>query len=418
MAARIPDTVAAAEDEQRPDGLRWVVLAGVWLIYASFGLITVSLAPLVPQIMRDLAIGHTMMGVIFGAWQIVFIAAAIPCGMFLDRVGVRRGLLVGALMIAASALLRGLATDWITMLFAVAVFGIGGPIISTGAPKVVSQWFAGSERGLAMGIYITGPATGGIIALSMTNAVLLPLFDQDWRSVQWLWAACALFAGIIWTVLAAHPRLRATEMPKAGVQPPSQLRVVGELLRLPAVQILMLMSIGIFAFNHSLNNWLPEILRAKQMTPVEAGYWATIPTIVGLLGALAIPRLATPERRYAVLIGLCLCAVLVTLLLRADFGSVLLVGLILQGIARSSLTAVSILTLVETPSIGETRAATASGMFFSAAEVGGATGPLMLGLVHSATGGFEAGLMTLTIVTILLLVCAFRLQAVTKGSAL
>ena len=28
---------------------------------------------------------------------------------------------------------------------------------STGAPKIIAQWFKGSERGLAMGIYITGP---------------------------------------------------------------------------------------------------------------------------------------------------------------------------------------------------------------------------------------------------------------------
>jgi cyanate permease len=395
------------------DGFRWVVLAGVWLIYATFGMIVVSLAPLVPYIMADLAIGHTMMGAIFGAWQLVFIFAAIPSGALMDRIGVRRGILLGTLAIALSALMRGLATNELMMLLAVALFGAGGPIISTGAPKVVAQWFRGTERGLAMGIYITGPAVGGILALSLTNSVLMPLFEQDWRAVQWLWAGCAVVAGLAWIGLAMHPRMREADKIALKATQDSQMRVVGELIRLPVVQILLLMSIGIFTFNHGLNNWLPEILRAKNMSPVAAGYWATIPTIIGIAGSLLIPRLATPERRCAVLIGLCLSAILATVLLRAEIGIVLALGLVLQGIARSSLMTVAILTLIETPRIGEARAATASGMFFSAAEVGGAGGPLMLGFIHAASGGFQTGMTFLTIVTCFLLAGAVWLRVVT-----
>ncbi len=172
-----------------------------------------------------------------------------------------------------------------------------------------------------------------------------------------------------------------------------------------------------FMFNHGLNNWLPEILRSKNMSPVAAGYWAAIPTLVGIAGALLIPRLATPERRYAFLIRLCLAAILATLLLRAETGLALAMGLILQGIARSSLTTVSILTLVETPKIGEARAATASGMFFAAAEVGGAGGPLMLGFIHTTSGNFGASMTFLSIVTCLLLVGAIYLRNVTREGA-
>lgn len=398
-----------------PDGFRWVVLAGVWLVYASFGMIVVSLAPLVPHIMADLSIGHTMMGAIFGAWQLVFIFAAIPSGALIDRIGVRRGILLGTLAIALSALMRGFASNDVMMLLAVAVFGIGGPIISTGAPKVVSQWFKGPERGLAMGIYITGPAIGGILALSLTNSVLMPFFEQNWRAVQWLWAGCAVVTGLIWIGLAMHPRMREADNIALTAPKVSQIRVVGELIKIPAVRILLLMSVGIFTFNHGLNNWLPEILRAKNMSPVMAGYWATIPTIVGIAGSLLIPRLATPERRYAMLIVLCLSAILATLLLRAETGIMLAFGLILQGVARSSLMTVSMLTLIETPKIGEARAATASGMFFSAAEVGGATGPLMLGSIHAASGGFQAGMTFLTVITCLLLVGAIWLRTATRS---
>ena len=99
---------------------------------------------------------------------------------------------------------------------------------------------------------------------------------------------------------------------------------------------------------------------------------------------------------------------------RADPGGVLVCGLILQGIARSSLTTIAILTLVETPQVGETRAATASGMFFSAAEVGGASGPVMLGLMHSATGSFQPALGLLTVVAGLLLIGAHQIHIASR----
>ena len=43
------------------------------------------------------------------------------------------------------------------MFVAVGLFGIGGPLVSIGAPKAIAQWFQGAERGFAIGVYITGP---------------------------------------------------------------------------------------------------------------------------------------------------------------------------------------------------------------------------------------------------------------------
>jgi MFS transporter, CP family, cyanate transporter len=412
LAAPTATALQSATPEQGP--FRWLVLFGVWLIYATFGMTVVSLAPLVPQVMRDLEISHTGMGLVFGSWQLVYIFAAIPAGALLDRIGVRYGLLLGVGIMAASAFLRGTATDWLTMVAAVGLFGIGGPIISSGAPKVVTQYFTGRERGFAMGIYITGPALGAMLALSTTNAVLVPFFDQDWRTVMWVWAAATVASGFVWVAIARLPGMRDEGSGSGGRQPVSQLATVLELLQLPSVRILMLMSIGIFAFNHGLNNWLPEMLREKGLSAAEAGYWAALPTLIGLAGSLIIPRLATPERRYAILIALCVAALVTTFLLRGDMGFLTAFGLVLQGIARSSLMTIAILALVEMPEIGERRAGVASGMFFSAAEVGGAGGPLMIGAIHTATGGYGASLTSLTVITLLLLAGAIYLARVVR----
>ena len=89
-----------------PGPSRWWLLFGLWLIYGCFGLIVSSLAPLVVPIETDLAMSHAAMGSIMGAWQLVYIFAAIPSGMLLDRLGGRHALLIGGLLIGASALGR------------------------------------------------------------------------------------------------------------------------------------------------------------------------------------------------------------------------------------------------------------------------------------------------------------------------
>ena len=65
--------------------------------------------------------------------------------------------------------------------------------------------------------------------------------------------------------------------------------------------LILVMSVGMFIVKHGLNNWLPEILRTGGMDAATAGYWASIPTAVGIFAALTIPRFATEERRILLL---------------------------------------------------------------------------------------------------------------------
>jgi len=137
---------------------------------------------------------------------------------------------------------------------------------------------------------------------------------------------------------------------------------------------------------------------------------------VGIAGSLLIPRLATPERRFSILLGLCASAALASLLLQSASDVSLTVGLLLQGIARSSLMTVLILTLVELQGIGQKHVGAASGLFFTAAEVGGVLGPLGLGLLYEFTGGFSAGLYALTAVAVALMLMTQRLRRLAHAS--
>ncbi len=391
--------------------MRWLVLFGVWTIYCTFGLVVTSLAPLVKLIEHDLVMSHAEMGTVMGAWQLIYIAAALPCGILLDRLGSRWALLLGALCVAASAYGRSRADSFHGLLAAVALFGIGGPIISAGAPKVIAHWFQGQSRGLAMGIYITGPAVGGVVSLTLTHGYLLPYFDQDWRKILELWAALAALSGVLWWALASLPAIRpiADERQSRSHTPHGQL-LLGLLAR-PAIRLLLGMAVGVFLIGHALSNWLPEMLVHGGMPAVEAGYWSAIPTIIGIIGSLSIPRLAIPARRFRILTLLSCAILLASVLLQFSTPSLLLPGLILQGIARSTLTTVLVLILVELPDIGARNAGMATGLFFGAGEVGGMLGPLILGVLYDATHGFGAGLALFTLIALALVVSVRRLRA-------
>ena len=387
---------------------RWLLLFGVWMLYGSFGLVATSLAPVASLVIEDLQMTHAEMGMAMGAWQLVYIFAAVPAGMLLDRVGVKYALALGGILIGISALARMFADDTTGLILAVMIFGLGGPIISAGAPKVVVSSFTGTTRGLAMGIYMTGPAIGGIISLTMTHSILLPAFDQSWRSVLGLWSGVTFLAAFLWFLLASVAGSSTSETPKGPRV--SQIGVIRELITRPTVVIILLMSISVFMFNHGLNNWLPELLQSHGLSAVNAGYWAALPTVIGIMGSLIIPRLATPERRFKILIGLRIAAFIASILLRFGEPSSLLTGLLLQGVARSSLMTVLILSLVELPEIGERYAGVASGLFFSAAELGGVLGPLTLGLLYTPEVGFSSGLTLLTGIALTIIAGAFLLQ--------
>jgi len=404
------DTVA---EQSHP--YRWMMLAGVWLLYFSFAVTVASMAPLVQVIETDIDIGHATMGTVLGAWPLIYIAASAPCGALLDRFGPRRTLFLALLVVALSGALRSLSSSYIELFLSVVVFGIGGPVVSAGAPKVISLWFSGKGRGLAVGIYYTGNAFGGIFALSLTNSVMMPLLGNDWRNVMLAYAALALSAGLVWLVISSHPASQDMERRLAASEKLPFFQVFFELIKNPVVRTILTMGIFILFFNHGLNNWMPTILQSYGMDAARAGYWASLPTAVGVLSALVIPRLATAERRIAILAFILSAAMLTTLMIYTGTMPWLGVGLILQGICRSAMTAIAILLLMDLDHGKSQQVGAASGLYFSAGEIGGALGPMSMGVLADATHGFVVPLFMMTGVSAVLMLLLARLRHLTAS---
>lgn len=105
-------------------GHRWTMLVGLWVAYASFGLVGGGIPPLIGVVSRDLELSRSAMGSILGAWPLKYIAVAIPAGVLIDKFGLKRCLLFGIVLESLSGLLRGVAFNYATLFLAVAVFDL------------------------------------------------------------------------------------------------------------------------------------------------------------------------------------------------------------------------------------------------------------------------------------------------------
>jgi len=370
---------------------RWAVLGGAWAVYAAFGLLVATTGALVPQIQADLELSDGQMGAVLGAWQLVFIGASIPAGRIIDRFGIRRALLISMTVMVASGFGRALATGFPTLFLAVALHGAGAPMISVGAPTVAASLFDGPARRRAVGIYSTAPAIGGIGGLVLPGSVIGPLVgsgaDEDWRIIAAVLAGLAAIALIVWIVVSRG--LDRLIEPGSGPGLGEYRSIAG----LPVVRFVLVLSIATFFFVHGVGQWAVAILADSGWSAAQAGGWAGLGTAGGLVGSFWLPRIATPERRPTLLVTTLLIGALAIQLLPTTAVLVLAPAIIVAFVARTALVPLLVLTLMDHPDVGPAKTAAATGLFFTTAQIGGVTGPLVTGVLAEASGGFRVPLL-------------------------
>ncbi len=374
------------------------MLAGAWSVYAAFGLLVATTGALVPQIQGDLDLSDGQMGAVLGAWQLVFIGASIPAGRIIDRFGIRRALLAAMTIMLISGFGRAAATGFPTLFAAVALHGAGAPMISVGAPTVAAGLFDGGDRRLAVGIYSTAPAIGGVLGLVLPGSVVGPLVgtgvDGDWRVITIALSALAAVALVVWAAVSGG--LDRVLRPGSG----PGLREYAGIARLPVVRFVLILSVATFFYVHGIGQWTVAILVDAGWPSAEAGLWAGLGTAGGLVASFGLPRIATPERRPFLLVGTLLIGAAAVQLLPTTTVGVLTPAIVVTFAARTALVPLLIMILMDHPDVGATRTAAATGLFFTTAQIGGVTGPLATGLLSGAAGGFRPALVTHSVVMV------------------
>ncbi|GJM37658.1 MAG: MFS transporter [Acidimicrobiales bacterium] len=373
---------------------RWHLLGGVVALYFCFGVVLTSIAPILSVVQDDLGASRSQMGVILSSWALVFIFTAPLAGRAIDRIGLPVGLFFAGLSIAISAVARALSPSTAVLWFAVALFGIGGPLVSTGAPALVARFFADErERQRAVSMYAVAPALGSVAVLAATNQLLLPWLGS-WRAVLAFEAGLTVAATIGWALIS---RTDST------IGPPSRTtqaaRTSGGTMALArdrGVQAALVTAFLLFFLNHSLNTWYPTLLEdIGDLSPDAASTWVAASVAVGIGAALGVPRLAAGRSSATTLAALAIATTVGLLVVAAGPGMTIGAGALVVGL-RGAFIPLGAMLLLQTPAVTADNAGTANGIWFAAGEVGGVSGPILIGVLSGQSS--ETALYAIAVV--------------------
>lgn len=382
---------------------RWAVFGAMGGIYFAFGIVLSAIPPMITEVRNDLGLTRGEIGFAIGAWALMYIVVSPPAGRFIDRVGLPRSLALGAGLVGLSAAVQGAAQGIVSLWVGIAILGLGGPLISLSAPKLVTTWFIDpGERPAAVGYYTSAPPLGGAVALLLTNPVLLPLFGS-WRGVMMAHAVTCVVAAGVWVAVDRCVAGTKPVPPASSTRPLGGRAAARELLASRDVRLAIALGAGAFFITQGLATWLPDILRETSgLSPAAASNWAAASMAIGIGARLLIPGSARPERRSLVL-QVCMATLVVAMLVLA-FGppfaggaAALVLGL------RSALNSLVILVLMEADRVTAGNAGLATGLWFSAVQVGGAGGPLAPGLLGDSDYGFAAALVVMAVMLLVMM---------------
>ena len=380
----------------------WIMLLLIWSVYSCFGIVSGSLAPISPLLIKDLNLTYTHMGIILGFWQFIYIFTAMPTGNIIDKWQLKQSITIGIIVMLASMILRGLSINFISLLLSVGLFSFGGPIASSGSPKLVATWFKEKDRGKASGIYATGPVIGNAIAFASAPIIAINIFD-NWRGISIIYGIILVVVLSIWLLFAKN---KPNNKPEISIQKVSYR----ELIKINTVKIIMFLSIIFFFISHSLGAWAPSILIDKNFSITNAGYITSISTIISLISLIFITSVFKKGKRKNAIIYILLISSVASLGIAFFSGFKLIFSIFLIFSVKRSLMPLSTLILMEHKDIGPQKIGTAAGMFFASAEIGGFSGPFIIGFLRDLTNSHQIGFLFSSILCLTGILFAFKLN--------
>ncbi len=168
--------------------------------FLSYGLRSVN-AVIAPELMQDLGITATGLGLLTSAYFLVFGLFQLPLGLLLDRFGPRRVEAVLLLVAALGAVVFAMGTSLQALAVGRALIGLGVSACLMASFKAFSQWFP-SDRLPALTATVMVAGGLGALSASVPVAAALPLLG--WRGVFWLVAILLVLASAYLMTVPDH----------------------------------------------------------------------------------------------------------------------------------------------------------------------------------------------------------------------
>jgi CP family cyanate transporter-like MFS transporter len=375
----------------RRAALPGLLLAGVLLVALNMRGPLVAVAPVVDDLRRDLDVGAGTVGLLTSIPVLCFGLAAPLASLLIARTGVHRAVLVSMSGVLAGTLLRSVGGA-ATAITGTVVIGLAITVGNVVVPVVIGRDFPGATN------VVTAAYTAALnVGSTLTSALTAPLAGLvGWRWALVAWGALVVVAAGVWTAALRRQVAReADRPPPAEGAGPAPAGTGPALWRRPAAWGLTVAFAGQAFSYYGATAWLPSLLADENgMSRSAAGASSSLFQVLAVAGAFAVPALVHWwQRPWLVLLAVTALWATLPLGLLADPGLWPL-WCSLAGMAQGGgITIVFIAIVRRAGDLTENRRLSA--MVQGGGYAVAATGPLVVGAVHDASGGWTVPLLVI-----------------------
>lgn len=386
---------------------RILALLGIVLVGATMRTAVGAMSPILDFIDADIPLDHPMLAVIGAAPPLVFAASGLVAPIASRLLGLEPALLAATLIGGAGHLLRAIAPDATLLLIGTVLALLGAGCGNVLLPPIVKRHFP-DRIGAVTAIYVTVMSIGA----TLPPVAAVPVAEAaGWRVSLGAWAvlAVAAVAPWVWQLLMRGRHVENLDTHARGMEA-AHAGIGARLLRSP-IGWSMALLFGLPSIHaYAMFAWLPAITSdIAGVDATQAGLLLGVFAFCGTPAALLVPVLATRLRSVTPLIVAALVSFAAGYLgfLIAPAAAPLLWTLL---VGMGPLLFPLALTLINLRTRTQVGAVALSGFVQGIGYVIGAGGPLVVGLLRDATGGwvvpiwFLLGTMALAIPALVVLV--------------
>lgn len=352
---------------------KWIILTlGVFTNMVVLAIPAMGMSVLAKEISQSLNLNLVQVGVVWGAGSLPMIFTALLGGAAGDKLGPKRILIAGSLLVGIFGAARGFANDYATMVVLTILIGSLSPLLPMNNMKLAGAWFPSHQLGLANGALSMGMAFGFMLGAMLSATVMSPWLG-GWRNVLIVYGILGALFTIPWLLTPPPPRSQMT--PEAAPRVSIQSSILA-VIRLKNVWLLGLALFGFGGCVQGLLGYLPLYLRSVGWEAARADGTLTLFHSVSLLFVLPIAlwsdRLGS---RKGLLIMASLMIALGTGLLSFVSGGLVWLAVFLAGFARDAAMAIFFTMVMETRGVGSQYAGTATGLTMALSAIGSTFAP-------------------------------------------
>jgi MFS transporter, CP family, cyanate transporter len=367
-----------------------LLTVGIMVLAINLRAAITSLPPVFPELSAALHLSSASVAVLAAVPVLCFglfsgVAAPLSRGFGEERV-----LLAALLLLAAGLLLRGAAPG--SMLFPGTVLAGGAiALMNVLLPSLIKRRRP-EHAGVLIGAYLlmlgAGAVVASLIAVPVFRAAAAAHPGSSWpvQLTLGLWALPAVVAAVVWL-----PQVRYHTKPGQTAGHRGRVAMRRHALAWQVAAFMGLQSLNYYA----TLSWLPTLLQDRGVTAAAAGGLLALMNGGNAIAAMAMPMVAHRARNQRLLVAAAVLAIAVGLTgtLFAPTGSAVAWTLLLGLGQGSSLGLAIFFTAARAPD--PVLAASLSGFAQSTGYLIAAAGPLGVGFLHRATGGWTVPVLVL-----------------------